>query len=49
MLGEFEKKKVKRHSALMKKASEEALTGSIWGSPYLSYDRYRSGYVLISN
>jgi len=35
----LKKKKVKRHSALMKKASEEALTGSIWESPYRLYDR----------
>ena len=36
---EFEKMKAQRHSAPMKKASEEALGGSIWESPYRLYSR----------
>lgn len=36
---EFEKMKAQRHSAPMKKASEEALVGSIWESPYPLHSR----------
>jgi hypothetical protein len=45
----LKKKKVKRHSALMEKASEEALAGSVWEYPYRWYGRLCGLFSLFAH